>query len=331
MTIYQYFIIFFFFNVLCASFQSWNNQFFLQINDWNKPQPLVLNSFSEHSDNDVPVNVIQYMLKTPSGISVPMTLYDRNSDTVIVIAQALPATKEQMVKFVKIFPHYDIVVFDYRWAHNYNSQLIKSIVKAQAVKNILLNEIEELTTVVDFVVQKKNYTTVVGLGQCYSCFHLIKLQSERVRHYGHGPFTHLILDSAWFSLRALAKRICFDPLLPINPKHGGAPFYIRWITNSMLCKNLIIDLVFMFVKNISIKSYLDTVGIPVLFIHGSNDLFVPRKDFQKIWESANRKNRAVLFTPFEHVSNLRNKKMYCAIVEAFVSNKGLSAFIHTVG
>ena len=270
--------------------------------------------------------VWHFNLTSKSKIQIPTTFYDRDSDVLLVAAPALPAPKEAMKAFAKTFPYYDVITFDYRWSGQYEQYLATSILARNPIQRVLFDPIKELETVVHYATKRKHYKKVVGLGECYSCFHFAKLQSDAIEKYGFGPFTHLVLDSCWYSLRDFAERICYDPLLPINPQNGGAPKVIRWLTDSSPFKYIILGLAFCFMSNVSIKHYISSVGIPILFVHGKNDLFVPGKHFDKIWNSANKNNRAVFLTPFKHSDNLGAKKLYRYVAEQFVASQSMYEF-----
>lgn len=270
--------------------------------------------------------VSNFILKTTSQIEIPTIYHDRNNEVLMIVAAALPASKESMAIFAKMFPYYDVVLFDYRWVNQYGSFLMKSILLGKPVEKILLDPIEELKTVIDYFTGKKIYKKVVGLGECYGCFHLAKLQSDTIKKTGQGLFTHLILDSCWHSLRYFAERICYDPLLPVSPQDGGMPKIITTFTDNNMFKSVVLGFIFSFMQNISIKSYIASVEIPILFVHGKNDLFVPLNHFDEIWNATNKKNRAVFFTPYRHSDNLGNKKLYKYIVEQFVDSQSMHEF-----
>jgi len=265
-------------------------------------------------------------LITKSSQKVSATYYDRGSNVLLIAAPALPAPKESMKIFAKIFPFYDVIIFDYRWSGQYKKVLAKSIVTGRPVQRILFDPIEDLETVVKYATKQKKYKSVVGLGECYSCFHFAKLQSDFIKKTGSDLFTHLVLDSCWYSLRYFAERICTDPSLPLSPQDGGAPAFIKWLTDNCLFKNIVLGTTFAVMNDVSIKPYIAAIGIPVLFIHGKNDLFVPPKHFDKIWKAANEENRAVLLTPYRHSDNLKNKKVYRYAIEQFMANQTLQDF-----
>lgn len=305
---------------------SENNEFLVKINDWEKAQLIVSEPSENQEINATEESATEFTLKTESGIDVPVKFYDRNSDVCMIVAASLPASKENMSVFAKIFSSYDVVLFDYRWAHHYGSFLVKSIVMGKPVKKVLCDPIEELERVVHYFIERKKYSAFIGLGECYGCFHLAKLQSDAIKKYGRGPFTKLVLDSCWYSLRFFAQRICGDPFLPFQPQYGGAPRIVKWLTDSYLVNKFFLDLVFALINNVSIEPYIKTVGIPMLFVHGRNDLFVPLNNFDKVWGACDKGNRAVLFTPYRHSDNLGNKTLYRHIVEKFVASETMKDF-----
>jgi hypothetical protein len=81
-------------------------------------------------------HVEAFSLTTESGVNVPVVFHNRNSNVLIVTAQALPTPKESMKIFTKIFPHYDIIMFDYRWSGHYESFLCTSIATGKPIKKI---------------------------------------------------------------------------------------------------------------------------------------------------------------------------------------------------
>jgi len=294
------------------------NEFILLSNAWKNPQIIDASQIKYNDQKTGNEEVTHFSLQTISGVTVPVTFYNRNSDTIIVAAQGLPAPKESMNIFAKLFPNYDLILFDYRWNNQYGYFLAKSLLFVRPIKGILLDEIEELETVVHFIKNKKEYKKIIGLGQCYSCFHLLKLQTDMKKKTGGGPFSHLILDSCWYSLYAFAKSICRDPYLPFHPQTGGAPVILKWISDNWFIKNISLAFAFLFISNISVAPYISKLDIPTLFIHGQNDKCVPLKDFRRMWNAANHNRCFALLTPFFHSDNLKNKQLYQSIVTAFI-------------
>jgi len=327
----RFLVTFLFLNIFCLiRGENKDSDFFLQISGWEKPRKIDLQVHAlKESDNiieDVHENIFDLTLETTSGIQIPVTFYDRKSDVVLIAGQGLPAPKEAMQTHADLFSTYDVILFDYRWNGKYESFLAKSCLTCRPIKKILLDEVEEVQSIINFVKKLKSYKAVVGLGECYSNFLFAKIQDDAIKKDGKGPFTHLIFDSCWYSLRSLAERICFDPLLPLRPQTGGAPWLIKNVTDNKIFKWFALGIVFTLMNDISIESYLSSLNIPVLFIHGLNDLFVPKEHFDEIWNATNLSARSVFFTPYRHSDNLHNKMLYSYLSRQFVNSCSTKEF-----
>lgn len=323
----------FFFKILCTYIfclksihAAEDNNFYLTVKEWDNKKQIDTN-FSPEKNSATKIrnkSIEFFSLPLSTNLTIPVKFYNRRSDRLIVAAQALPASKRSMEIFSELFPEYDIVTFDYRWNDNYEWFLCKSIFACKPVQSVLLDEIEELRTVVTHTINRKKYKTVVGLGQCYSCFHLAQLQAESK------PFTHLIFDSCWHSVKSFAERICFDPYLPSSPQEGGAPTILSNITNNAAFKNITLGSLFSMLSNPSINQFLPQINIPLLYIYGKNDRFVPEETFQQIWNATNESQRTLLLTPFQHCNNLENEMVYQAIADLFIRSSTLEDFLQSV-
>ncbi len=259
-----------------------------------------------------------FTVQTVTGVSVPVRFYDRKRDKVLILGQGLPAPKESMEYYAELFADYDIVLFDYRWCGNYASSLAKALCQGSPVQKILLDQEEEVQAVIVWTCKHKNYQAMVGLGECYSTFLFAKVQADATVKTGKGPFTHLIFDSCWYSLRLFAERIFFDPLLSLSPQVGGAPWIVKAITNSSIVKRPLLWATFACMRDISVAPYLAGVQCPVLYIHGRKDLFVPQEHFKKLWDATNIRARAALLTPYRHCDNLRMSSVYKTVCDLFI-------------
>jgi hypothetical protein len=190
-------------------------------------------------------------------------------------------------------------------------------------------EEEEILTVLDFLQKHKKYTKTVALGECYSTYLFTKIQADLFKETGKGPFTHIILDSPWHSFKSFAESICSDPYLPFSPQEGGAPWILKKFTNSPAIKWLLLKIAFAFLQNVSIEEPLAQLNIPVLFIHGCNDIFVPENQFKQIWDASPQEQRAALLTPYSHSDNLHTatKHIYRFICEQFIKSSSIKNFL----
>jgi hypothetical protein len=311
-----------------------SSPFFLRIdNAWSEPKNLDLNAtalqnfIKKNSKKENTTNVRDITLHTASGLEVPMLFFDRNSDTILLIGQGLPAPKEVMYTHANLFSDYDVILFDYRWNDNYGSFLFKSLALCSPTQRILLDEEEEVCAVLDFLHKHKDYAKIIGLGECYSNFLFAKIQADEIKKSGHGPFTHLILDSCWHSFKSFAESICDDPFLPISPQEGGAPWILKAITGCSIVKWPLLKIVFILMHNVSIEEHLSHLDIPALFIYGVNDLFVHKDHFETIHQASKANKRAAFLTPYQHADNLHNKSLYRFICEQFINASSLTEFI----
>jgi len=261
--------------------------------------------------------------------TIPLLHIDRNSEIVLILGQGLPATKEEMLQYAACFESYDIIMFDYRWAHQYGWSLAKALFRCAPVQKILLDEELVVRSVISYV-QKKSYKKVVGLGVCYSNFLFAKIQADEVLAGGKGPFTHLVLDSCWYSLKSFAESIATDPYLPTSPQYGGAPALLKVLTQSCIGKYIATKLAFSLLSNPCVGDYLGLIDCPVLFIHGLEDIMVPQDQFELLWKSAIPGMRAAFLTPCPHAGSIRHSSMYTHIVEGFIKSDSVEEFLSII-
>jgi hypothetical protein len=257
-----------------------------------------------------------FSLQAASGGNVPVSFYDRRSSTLIIAGQGLPLRKESMRLVAKLFPQCDVLLFDYRWAGRYGRTLLRGIIQRKCTERLVLDEEEDLRTVLAFVKQL-GYTKVIGVCECYSCLLFTKVQADDTHAYGRGPFDYLVLDSPWLSITALFNRFCEDPFLPLHPDVGGAPAWLRSLTARVGFKKMVQTIVAQCARNITICDYLASCDIPVLLVYGLYDLFVPPQDFALVEQAVVASKHATLYTPATHSRNMRFKALYKYAVEQF--------------
>ncbi|MBY0353256.1 alpha/beta hydrolase [Candidatus Babeliales bacterium] len=312
--------------ILTASMQAAEN-FFLVADQLDQPRQLAI-----PADTPYPHFRAQpqhHTLWSPSdpNLRIPITFFDNNSDTIVILGQGLPAPKESMLGHAYLFDC-DVIMFDYRWNQSYRTFLLKALASGCPTQRILHDEEQEVRTVLNFIRTRKKYKRVVGLGECYSTYLFAKVQADE-RRAGRPGFTHLILDSPWHSLRSFAESICKDPLLPLSPGKGGAPRALKAVTSCPPVKRMILATTFAFLNDVCIEQYLTQLTIPVLFIYGRNDLFVPKKHYDKIWIATPRALRAALITPYCHSGNLRpeSEELYRRVCERFIESDSIAQFL----
>lgn len=305
---------------------SYDNAYFLKTESSSHLYTLKLSNPEQSEDQIIDLTQAQPIkLKTNSGIAFDALFFDRHSTVALVLGQGFPASKESMTCFAKLFQDYDIIVFDYRWS-NICSYLLRPSSIFQPVKSLVLNEIEEVVSVINFLKSYKNYSQIIGLGECYSNFLFVAAQ-VREQKENSILFDKLILDSCWLSLKSFTKSISIDPLLPLYPQTGGCPNFIKSLLSSRFINKPLLYLISFFIPRLTIKNYLSKLhSTPILFIHGINDKMVPVEHFNRIWSYAKSTPKVALLTPYGHSENLYDKYIYKQVCDNFISSSNISEF-----
>lgn len=267
-----------------------------------------------------------YLLKTPLGISVPVTFYDRGSKDLLIFGQGFPGRRESGENIAHLFYNYDVVLFDYRWSRMVNFCVQPSTL-LHPIEKFLLEEDEEVRTVTRFITSKKEYAQVIGLAQCYSCFTFAKAQYQE-QCAGSSLFTKLIFDSCWYSFYDFGEQILKDPLLLLSPQGGGTPHEIKTILNLTVAQALFQCVMRTVVPNASIDYYLSNLErMPFLFIHGTQDLLVPFTTvFPKIWNSVSGR-KACFITPRTHSKSVEDALLYHFMCDTFIRAHSIDKFL----
>jgi len=280
----------------------------------------------DHGESQIEERVSNFDLYSDNRVKIPTIFFDRGSDKLLVVGQGFSGRKEQQVYKTKIFLDYDIVVFDYRWIRSYRFYL-KPTTIIHPYQKILLEEKDEVLTVVNEIKSRKRYTDVIGLGECYSNFTFAMAQVESEQN-GNPLFSKLIMDSAWLSLADFINEITLDPVLPLKPQKGGTPKIIKKVLKKKYIHKCLFNFVKLFVPKISSANYLSQIRMaPILFIHGTQDKMVPYETtFNRIWDTVVNTSKILFITPFEHSYNDKDKATYKFICDAFMSSSDLKEF-----
>jgi pimeloyl-ACP methyl ester carboxylesterase len=267
-------------------------------------------------------------LQTSDGFDIFCTYFDRGSNKLLIVGEGFTNEREKVAPFVDMFPDYDIVLFDFR-GHGYRPFTLSdsgtwplSISKyffGIDTKKTKLGGIEELDVfaVVDGFKKIKNYEQVYGLGVCYSAFIFLKAQACRP-----DLFDKLILDGCWVSIPLLVEKIKKDPKLICVPQTGG--FSDHWLLGNTMVK----DFLYKIAKDLmglplsdgpSVVNFAHQLQeMPILMIHGKNDLMVVRNEFEELWDALPIKNKTALVTSNPHVRNhIKQKELYKLVCDLF--------------
>lgn len=271
--------------------------------------------------------VSTFKVTTRDGEKIEGTYFDRDSDNLIVIGAGFTNNREQMAPFGDMFTDSDVVFFDYRGHGAIEEALLKPQtwkgtfqrlfgIDRTKVKLGLTEELDVLA-VVNHMRRQKNYTQVTGLGICYSAMIFIKAAAL----YPH-LFDKLICDGTWLSLGHATNALSADLKMICSPQRGGAANWFvsknDWFRKNML--TLAQKLFGIEFNTLSVLDYAPNLpDIPMLFIHGKDDIFISRKQFETIWHATNVTHKTAMLTSHEHVWNhLKGKELYKEICELFM-------------
>lgn len=267
---------------------------------------------------------------TDDGVVIEGTLIKRNSPTLLVVGGGFTHYREKMAPMGDLFNNYDVLFFDYR-GHGYTkSKLFKPKTWKNLSQQLLgvdpkkvrlgLSEEKDVHAIVQQACRLKKYTNIIGLGVCYSGLIFIKTAALYPN-----LFTKLILDGCWFSLRDSVETLARDPgLLARSQRHTKweQNWFIRqrWFQKSVLwLGQKLFDIEF---NTVSVLDYAPLLKetMPILFIHGKDDVMIPREQFEILFHATNCRQKVALITSNEHVWNhLKEKELYKEVVETFVN------------
>lgn len=257
---------------------------------------------------------------TDDGFSITGKFYHRNSKTLLIIGQGFLSPQEDLIDIVKNFNDYDILTFDYRW---HNNDAFFSLIQ-HPYKNLLTACAQDVDTIINACLKQSrtNYTHIVGIGLCYSCYTFLKAHTQRPL------FTHLILDSCWPTLDAFMENLIKDPWLSRNPQQGGTPsFFKQILTNPMIhfCLKKFCSLLLPGTESTLIL--LKEITIPVLFIYGKNDQLVNANNFYLLWKATQTRFKAAYINPSQHTNTAYlNPRLYKQICTLFFTSRTSTAF-----
>lgn len=270
-------------------------------------------------------------IETADKITLEGYFLDRGSDKVLLIGQGFIDTCDVLIPYFKLFPDYDILIINYRWhslkflKNIFNDPLTKFIIDAQ--KDVIAS--------VEYLRNNKKYDSVTGIGLCYSG--LVYAIAEGMKFSNKEKlFDKLIIDSSYYSTQGVAESVTGDPVLCCENKHGGTPDFLQSIFSiiftlpvNCLGSHCLGDEF----EDLSMSRYLQMITIPIMFIHGKNDLLVPFNPFFKEMYNAARNgtNPCALITENPHVLNhFKSKEAYAYLGKMFIEAKNNEEFIDSV-
>ncbi|MDQ5940954.1 MAG: uncharacterized protein QG632_680 [Candidatus Dependentiae bacterium] len=267
---------------------------------------------------------------TSDGIVIEGTLLNRNSSTLLVVGAGFTNYREQMAPMGDLFSDYDVLFYDYR-GHGFKERQWHKPKTWRSPSEILigidrktvrlgLSEEKDVFAIVSQACRMKKYTNVVGLGLCYSGLILIKTAALHPN-----LFTKLIVDGCWFSLRDAVDILSKDPgMMPRPQRHSKWEHnwlvQQRWFQKSVVwLAERIFNLDF---NTVSVLDYAPLLreNMPILFIHGKDDIMIPREKFEILFHATNCRQKTAFITDIPHVWNhLKAKELYKEVIETFIN------------
>lgn len=273
----------------------------------------------------------QVVLKTSDEYEIPVVFFDRGKDKVVVLGQGFPAEKETMLPEVNMLNDYDVIIFDYRWS-NLTAFLLKISHWLSLGRSLVGDGSKDVLAVLNFLQSKKKYKEIVGLGQCYSCYTFLRTQYIQEKIPDSIRFTKLLLDSCWPSLFSFTRSLQYDPLLAMNPQESGTHETVKKFLALPGVRNLISEVLFLFIPDISIKKYLEKISCPMLFFHGGNDLLIPYETtfLPMFVELVPEEQALAVIMPAGHVSlSMSHRDFYKKVCDLFIEDgrQGVQNFL----
>ncbi len=277
------------------------------------------------------IETINPMRDQPATITLTTTtqhidtlFFDRKSDTLLILGQGFPGSKESIASVAWLFPDYDVISFDYRWRDLYTYTTTTQTI-LHPVQRMIHDCVDDAELVVRHFKEQKQYREVIGLGLCYSNYTFAEAQARSKL------FTKLIFDSSWTSLNEFIRHICLDPWLPYSPQEGGSPEWLKNILKASFVHSCLTSIIDVCCPTISVLPVLNKLNAtPILFIHGTGDLLVDYpNNFTALWQAATADYKAAFITPSRHSDNMDpDPTLYHTICDAFIRTNSLSDF-HT--
>ena len=245
-----------------------------------------------------------FTVTTIDGIEIDGLFFDRASNDLVIVGNGFGNELEKSSPWVHIFSDKDVVLFNFR-GHGLNKPSVlpqelfgekdidyRKIVRLNLEKTSFgKKEDLDVIAIASSFKSRKNYSQVFGVGQCFSCFVFAKVQADC------GCFSKLIFDSCLDSRENLLKRIEENPQRFFDPQRAEWTSLTKSDASSQTQKNLELYLREKILPALrsqgplkdSTSQYLAKIkNIPILFLHGKQDLMTPiADDFESNWTSVN--------------------------------------------
>lgn len=275
---------------------------------------------------------INLTVKTSDQAIVHGTLFDRSSNTLLVVGPGFPSPKEKMAPFIHLFSNYDIVLFDYRgqgikhvgessW---HPSSLLGSLTYKAfgldlSVTKLGTIEARDVKALVHAMKKSKNYKHVYGIGLCYSSFIFAQAIADEP-----DLFDKIIFDSVWPSLQNVAAKIAQDTNLVCGKQPPSSPW--PWLTHKECFKNFAFSLTDVLIgvdvtQWPPLVDFIAKLNVPILYFQCSDDWYCSLEEFETLWAATPSAYKTAVMTQNMHGRNyLWQKEMYADICNHFLND-----------
>ena len=204
------------------------------------------------------------------------------------------------------------------------------------INKLVTMHIQDMTSILDWATQQKEYTSIIGNFICYSSWIALLYQHHCEIHNLYPRFNKLILSSCGESFDTFIDSIINNPnALEFSPdaKH---PLAVKILLKMPGVHTYILPMLGKLLKSIaphfSIKNFFyDIKETPILFMHGRNDQLISNNVFiHSLFNSVANKDRAASLNPYGHAESLYDLLWYYAQVTTFVGAPTTHDFIYTL-
>ena len=265
--------------------------------------------------------------------NIRCTFFDRKSDTLLVLGPGFPVQRERMLPFVKLFPSYDLLLFDYRGVgsdYHLNKLSLLFPWKWKGFLSWIISKVDfnisgigtleedDVISVVDACKQKKKYQRIFGLGLCFSSYVFARAMTKRPN-----LFDKLIFDGSWPSLERVAKNIAKNPSLLFSVENPSSNFacltYQEWFQNFTV--GLVEWLTWVNLHTSPLSFYLSRLPCPILFFQCIDDCYCNKEEFEILWNAVKTPKFAVFTNNLHGRNHVWQAEAYKEIAHTFLEDK----------
>lgn len=276
-------------------------------------------------------NVEKISVTAHDGQPLEALLMHRNSNKLLVVGQGFHSRKEYLVPFLKLFPDYDLLFFDYH-GHRLKEVISTYIKKRRDVlTTYLIEPCDDVINLISLARANNKYTAVIGLGMCYSGFTFCAAQVKSIVD-GHALFDKLIVDSSVNSILDKSIKFLSDPWMILDHKKGGAPQFVQYCMSTRPVVWTIGFLGYLFLgspcSELTMADYISKIKQPLLFIRAAEDKLVSYESFRKQFDVADKDTACAITLPVSHaLCHIKCKELYAYLIKEFIEAESTQEFV----